>query len=94
MSFELIDEDVSVGLEADSSCLFCATWCLARPFPVGKEQVFICKKAVLHVVLGTASTGMECSELSWRTCEIFKYKPTTKLLNAENSSEDITVATP
>ena len=37
-SSDLIDEAVSVGVETGSSCLLCATWCLARPVPVVKEQ--------------------------------------------------------
>ena len=36
---------------------------------------------------------MECSGVSWGTCETFKYDPTTKLLNAENSPGDIAVPT-
>ena len=44
VSSELIIVAVSVGLEADSSCLLCATWCLTRPLPAVKKRVFICKK--------------------------------------------------
>ena len=45
------------------------------------ERDFICEKAALLAVLDTASTVMECSLVA----RIFKFVPTTSLLNAEHS---------
>ena len=46
------------------------------------ERDFICEKAALLAVLDTASTVVECSLVA----RIFKFVPTTSLLNAEHSA--------